>query len=597
MKTLFKSILLAVALCGGANADVYEASFDGGWFDPTQSGRGAMVDYIPQDGGNGAYFITLFTYDQAGAPLWLTVQASGREGTRLFRNAQVRSFRGGNFGVPFVAPAPDSGTVIGTATVDVANCNSLIIDFAPSAGTTLPTTRFSYRRLGNPNSGSSVCPFTQSFTTCPTGTTAVAGADRVCEIPAGVITSNLRLTNTASYVFTGRVMIGSPMQRSGALGASQATLTIEPGTVLRGSTTRSYIVVNPGSKILAEGTSTAPIIFTGATEVQSQSSQTEGTWGGLIIGGRAPLNTNCTGTGGAGSCAFETDSEVIWGGNLPNDNSGVLRYVQIRSAGGFIQPPTGDLNGLTLGGVGDGTTVEFVQAHDNTDDGFEMFGGTVNLRYIVASGNSDDSIDTDQGYVGKIQYAYVVLDASASADTNGIESDNGTATQNQDALPRTRPTLINATFDGRGFGLDGIRIRRGSGFVLQNVVVTGFPNSCINLIDAPTFLATAPAGQPTQVTSNGVAISGSVVSCTRNFFDRTTDPWLTSAFFAGQNSNTTGGDISGSLIRGRLPALNAPLLRSGFLAPTTGGFFQGQAIRGAFADGDWTVGWTTGLQN
>jgi hypothetical protein len=592
MKRKLTLALMASLFVSAASADVFETSFDGGWFDPNQSGRGALVDYIPTDGGNGTYFIALFTYDSSGAPLWLTITAAGREGERLFNGAEVRSFRGGNFGVPFVAPNPSSGTLVGTATVDLASCNSLAIDFTPNAQATVPATRFNYRRLGNPNAGASTCPFTQPFTACPTGTTAVAGKNRVCEINSGTIASNLRLTNGATYELNGRVEVGSAMLPTGALGASQATLTVEPGTIIRGRTPRSYLVVNPGSRIQAEGSPTAPIVFTGLTEVSEQA--TEGSWGGLIIAGRAPINPNCT--AGGTTCRFEADQNIVWGGTNVADNSGVLKYVQIRSAGGIISPDN-DLNALTLGAVGNGTTIEFVQTHNGTDDGFEMFGGTVDLRYIVATGNNDDSLDTDFGYVGKIQYAYIKQDiGAANTDSHGIESDNG---GNQSALfnsmPRTRPTLINATIDGGGFGFDGIRIRRGSGFVLQNVVVSNFRGSCLNIVDEATYLASAPAGQPTQVTANGIAISGTVLGgCLRNFNDSATAPWLTSAFFAGQFSNVTG-DVAANLISGRFPSQQSTLLRTGFVIPTTGGYFQNAGVRGAFADGDWTAGWTTGL--
>ncbi len=588
-KPFFQRTLLALCIgfvASAAEADVYEASYEGNWRDATQSGRGAMVDYIPQAGGNGAYFVAFFTYDQQGAPLWLTIQGSGPEGTSLFNTAEVRSFRGGNFGVPFTAPTPGSGTLIGTAILDFRSCNSLGINFnAPNASATVPATNFNYTRISN--GPAAACPFIEPFTACPAGTTAVANAARTCEIAAGTLTGNVRLTNNATYFLNGRVQVGSPLQESGALGASQATLTIEPGTVVRGRTTRSYLVVNGGSKLFAEGSPTAPIIFTGATEVGAQA--TEGSWGGVIIAGRAPLNSNCTGA--LTTCRFEADQDAIWGGTIPTDSSGVLKYVQIRSAGGIVTPPDKDLNALTLGGVGSGTVVEFVQAHNGTDDGFEMFGGTVNLRYIVATGNNDDSLDTDFGYSGNIQYAYVKLDSGAVTDSQGIESDNGASNANFDALPRTRPTLVNATFDGSGVGFDAIRIRRGSGFVLSNVIASNFIGSCINFNDNATFNASA-TGMPLVVTNGGVAITGSTMGCTKPFDDLPGDPFLISMFFNGQAGNVVG-DVNAGLTRGRFPTVTSAL-RTGVNAPASP-FFQNVTVRGAFADGDWTAGWTTGL--
>lgn len=578
---------LLSALSTSAFADVYEASFDGGWFEPTQSGRGAQVDYIPQADGNGSYFIALFTYDNAGNPLWLVLTASGREGTRVFRNVQVSRLQGGSFGNTFTPPNPLGGTAIGTATVDFANCNSLKIDITPSAASGLPPLNVDYKRLGNAAAGNESCPFTTTFSACPTGTTAVAGVERICEIPAGVVTGDLRLNNSAQYVIGGRVAVGNALLATGVVGGAVGNLFIEPGTILRGKEKTSRLIVNPGSKIFAEGTSVAPIVITGPTEVGNATS--EGTWGGLIIGGRAPINSNCTGAGSV-TCAFEADQALVWGGSLPNDNSGVLSYVQIRSAGGII---TGniDLNALTLGGVGNGTRIDHVQAHNGTDDGFEMFGGNVNMSYIVASGNNDDSIDTDFGYTGKIQYAYVTMDEGSVADSNGIEADNGGPTANFDAAPRSRPQLVNATFDGGNRAFDAIKIRRGSGFVLQNVVAHRFLGSCVNFNDNPTYLAGAPAGQPTALTG-ALTMSGSFLGCTKNFDDVAADPWLISAWYNGQANNAIG-DVAAALINGRVPTATSPL-RAGATV-NSDAFFDASNSKGAFENADWTKGWTTGL--
>jgi hypothetical protein len=590
LRNLVLSLTIAT-LAQHARADVYEASFDGGWFDPAQGGRGIQVDYIPLPNGAGQYFIAMFTYDQAGAAQWIIIQADGVEGQRVFKNADVRALRGGNFGNPFVTPSPQFGTVIGKAELDLVNCNEIKLSYAPAAGSVpaLPATSWTYRRLGNSAAGADFCPFKTNFTACPTGTVAVAGQDRVCEIPGGTtLTGNIRLNNSASYVIGGRVEVGAPMAADGTPSTQTGTLTVEPGTVIRGKTPTSWLVVNPGSKIFAEGTPTAPIVFTGATEVAAAATQ--GSWGGLIIAGRAPINRNCTGTGI--TCAFEADSRVIWGGNVANDNSGVLKYVQIRSAGGIVTPPDKDLNALTLGGVGRGTTIEFVQAHDGTDDGFEMFGGNVNLRYIVATGNNDDSLDTDFGYVGNIQYAYVKMDEGSVADSNGIESDNGGASGFLETNPRTRPVLSNATFDGGNRAFDAIKVRRASGFALSNVVAYNFLGSCININDAATYTAAAPT-VATGLTGT-FTMTNSLLGCTKNFDDVAADPWLVSAWYNGQTGNAVG-DVAAALPDGRMPGA-ASILRSGAGSIGDDSFFQTTSTRGAFADGDWTDGWTTAIR-
>ena len=601
-----KALTAAVALLltSAAIADVYEASFEGNWFNEAQNGRGVSVDYIPQSAGNGTYYIVSFTYDAQGNPTWLQYLATGREGQRLFKNVDVFRVSGGTPGNTFPPLASLAINKVGAANIDMASCSKITIDFTPVATANFPAVSQVLTRLDAPNVGSSACPFVTEFTTCPTGTTAVTGVDRVCEIPP-LVTGDLRLSNSATYKLGGRVAVGGAMTAAGVVAGNTGRLFVEPGTVVRGGdSSTSRLIINPGSKIFAEGTAVAPIVFTGATEV-TDFQVSPGAWAGLIVAGRAPINTACTGANPAGTCAFEADAGVIWGGTLPNDSSGTLKYVQIRSAGGIV---TGndDLNALTLGAVGAGTLIDYVQTYRSTDDGFEMFGGTVNLRHIVALGNNDDNIDTDFGYVGKIQYAYVKMSPSLGvivADSHGIEADNSSSAANlPDALPRSRPMLVNATIDGGGRGFDGIRIRRGTNYVLQNVVVTGFGSSvagatnaagaCLNIAEAnagqfPTYLAAiTPAGATT--------ISGVTLACNKAFDDDAGAPFTLTSFFNGQPENSVLANANGLFeANGRIPTQTSPLRNTS--QANTDAFFERNSVRGAFADGDWTKGWTIGL--
>jgi len=592
-----RSLVLALCLAGVAatsQADVYDASFDGAWTVQGQGGRGAVVDYLKLPNGNGQYFIAVFTYDTARNPVWLTVQAGGREGQRIFRGVEVRRFTGGSGSNTFAPPAPGTGTVVGTAVVDISTCNSIRLDVTASAGAPIDSVNFNFRRLegevGGSNAVAAECPFTTAFTACPTGTTAVAGQERSCEIAGGsTLTGDVRLNNSATYVLGGRVQVGAAMSTAGVPGAS-GNLFIEPGTLIRGRAgSLARLVINPGSRLFAEGTPTAPIVMTGPTE----TGETEqGSWGGLILAGRAPINRNCTGPNSV-TCSFEADSQVVWGGTDVNDSSGVLRYLQVRSAGAIVTPPDRDLNSITFGGVGAGTVVDHIQAHNGSDDGLEFFGGTVNVNYAVVTGSDDDGLDFDFGYSGKIQFAFVRSDAGSVADSQGVESDNGASGSDFDALPRTRPILANVTLDGRNLGNDGLRIRRGSGMVLQNIAVVNYLSTCINLNDSPTYLAGAPAGQPTNL-SGSLSIAGSfVANCPRLFDDVATDPWLVSAWYNNAaQSNGSGTAAISSILNGRLPALGSPL-RSGFVAPDA--TLDRYPVRGAFFEGDWTEGWTVGL--
>jgi hypothetical protein len=601
MKKLKSLALLAMlGLCSLTHADVYEASFEGGWYNASQSGRGIKVDYFPQDAGNGTYVISSFTYDNQGNPTWLQFLASGREGQRLFKNVVVNRVTGGTAGNTFPPLASLSVVPVGTATLDVASCTKMTLNFVPNATTTIPPISQVLERLDNA-AGSPFCPFQQEFTACPTGTTLVPVSatqpiERMCEIPGGTVVGDLRLNNSANYRLGGRVAVGGALNADGSLPTNTGRLFIEPGTIIRGGeAASSRLIINPGSKIFAEGTPVAPIVFTGLTEVANGTAAV-GTWAGLVIGGRAPINNGCSGSVG-GTCAFEADTAVIWGGSIPTDSSGILKYVQIRSAGGVI---TGnlDLNSLTLGAVGSGTVIEYVQAYRGTDDAFEMFGGTVNLKHIVALGCNDDNIDTDNGYVGKIQYAYVKIQPNLSFTTNdshGIEADN--AGTSFDAIPRSRPQLINATIDGGGIGFDGIRIRRGSQFLLQNVVVTGFGSAtagstfangaCLNLNDTATYTAaTTPAG--------GLTIAGLTCATNKAFDNDAGAAFTVESLFTAALENTALANATGLFkANGRTPADASPLRSTNQAGADA--FFDRSPVKGAFVDGDWTKGWTIGL--
>ena len=589
----------ALMLSSVAFADVYEASFEGNWYNESQNGRGVSVDYVPQNAGNGTYYIVSFTYDAQGNPTWLQYLATGREGQRLFKNVDVFRVSGGTPGATFPPLASLAVVKVGTANIDMASCSKITIDFSPIATSAFPALNQVLTRLDSPGVGSSFCPFVNEFTTCPTGTTAVAGADRVCELPGGTIAGDVRLSNTATYKLGGRVAIGGAMTSAGVVATNTGRLFIEPGTVVRGGdASSSRLVINPGSKIFAEGTPVAPIVFTGANEV-TDIQQSPGAWSGLIIAGLAPSNDACQPTptpATSGTCTFEADSSVVWAGNNPTDSSGVLKYVQIRSAGGVVSGDN-DLNALTLGSVGSGTLIDFVQTYRSTDDGFEMFGGTVNLKHIVALGNNDDNIDTDFGYTGKIQYAYVKMSSRfgpLTSDSHGIESDNtSSAAGRPNAVPRTRPTLINATFDGGGVGTDGIRIRRGSAYVMQNVVVTGFGannGSCLNFNDADTYNATFAAGAFNGTTT----MSGMYFGCVKNFDDQAADPFLLSPYFNGQAENATAANAAGLFTaNGRTLSVTSPLRTTN--QASNDAFFERYGAKGAFIDGDWTKGWTIGL--
>lgn len=593
MAKLTKFLLPALCMAGLGMSTAQAAiqindSIDGAWADPNALGRGALVDFIPSQSidaanvGNGTFFMILFTYDTAGAPLWLTLQTTMGEQIFSASNVEVRRFSGGSFGGNQASPP---STVFGTANITINTCDSLSVAITPTATGFTPTTLNLSRSVFGAGAIPASCVWRTAFTTCPAGTTAVAGQARTCALPQS-ISADLSLPNNATYTIPGAVQVGSGFGTSAGAStgtiATRATLTIAPGTVLKGAGgTLDYLLVNAGSRIVAEGTPEAPIIFTGPTN-------TPGTWGGIVLAGQAIAN-NCivSGTTLAGSCTFEAGNSVRYGGNDANDSSGVIRYAQIRYGGQVIATDR-EFNSLTLLSVGRGTTLEYIQTHAGIDDGFEMFGGSVNLRYVVATRTEDDSFDFDNGYNGRIQFAYGQAGGSVNNDSNGIESDNQPSNGNFNAQPRTQPVISNMTLIGVAGANEGVRIRRGSGGNYFNLVVAGsWPAECLNFNDADTFtVGGTPTAPGPALTMRNSWLGG----CTTVFEDSTSEPYLVSAWYNGQTGNGTGNAL---LEANRFPAANSPLLGTGITVPNEA-FFTPVNFKGAFSGrgGDWTVGWT-----
>lgn len=592
LKTIKRSALAALVLGGIAVAPaqaafiVSEASVDGVWFNPAREGRGAQVDFIPgfvSGAPNGILFVTVYLQNDAGVPTWLALQVpSVTEGQFAFTNVPVtRSAAAGNaFGTdtPGVPPA-----TIGTGSITFNSCNDMQIQVTvTTAGVAnLPQNQPLTLNLTRGGIPAPSCVYNQPFTACPAGTTAVANQPRTCRL-TGTYNQALRLTNNATYLLDGKVQIGTPLQRN--QGPTQTgTLSIEPGTLIRGSGgALDFLVVNPGSRIFAEGTVDAPIIFTGPTE-------TSGSWGGVVVAGLAQNNT-ADSPGGTG--AFEADPTLIWGGNNDQDSSGVMRYIQIRNAGAIIGNNV-ELNSLTLGSVGAGTVLEYIQVHNGLDDGFEFFGGTVNAKYLVVTQGNDDGLDFDAGgYRGSIQYAYVQAGSNAdNVDGSCIESDNNANSTN--ATPRARPRVSNLTCIGNAAAPNfrrQIRIRRGSAGDYFNLAVAQQPSGeCLTVFDTATDTSTFD-----QITAGALTIQGSsLLGCATNFgADSAANTTRVQTWFNSGAGNGTGA-LAGN-ISGRIPVAGGALDGTA-VAPPTGGFFDRVPYRGAFGPApyrDWTAGWT-----
>jgi len=224
--------------------------------------------------------------------------------------------------------------------------------------------------------------------------TGPTGTYRVCELPARVTrSSTLSRIPGLLYSLGGRVDVG--LDRGAAPTAdAPVVLTIQPGVVVFASTGVSWLAVNRGNRISAVGTATDPIVFTSRDNVLGLANDdSQGQWGGVVLLGRAPI-TDCTvapaATPGTVACERQTEGAVdpaYYGGATPADNSGTMRYVQIRYSG-YVLSGDSELQSLTLGGVGSGTTISHIHSHNSSDDAFENFGGRAVVRMDVADGRA-----------------------------------------------------------------------------------------------------------------------------------------------------------------------------------------------------------------
>jgi hypothetical protein len=274
--------------------------------------------------------------------------------------------------------------------------------------------------------------------------------------------------------------------------ANNATLTIEAGTEIRGikgtgGAAGGGLIVTRGAKLIANGTPSNPILFTSNEAVASRAS---GDWSGIVLLGKAP--TNHPAAVRVEGITDNPPADATFGGptnNIANDNSGSLKYVRIEYAG-YELSPDNELNGLTLAGVGNGTTLDYIEVYKAKDDAFEFFGGTVNASHLLAIDALDDMYDTDNGYSGTISFALGLSDLTRAdkSQSNGFESDNDA--NGSSNTPNTHATYNNITIIGQptaaaasitngqpsGTGTYGraAHLRRNAEFVINNSIFLGF---------------------------------------------------------------------------------------------------------------------------
>jgi len=363
------------------------------------------------------------------------------------------------------------------------------------------------------------------------------------------ITSDVTLEAGKEYKLNGGIHV-----------KSGATLTIPEGVtiVAQYDDNVDYILVEQGAKINAQGTASNPIVMT-------STKKEYGAWGGIHICGYAHTNAE----GGTGKSEI---GNAPYGGNNDADNSGVLKYIRLEYTG-YAFDEEHEANGVSFYGVGNGTTVEHLQAYKGSDDGFEFFGGSVNVKYLVSTSCSDDSFDWTEGWNGKAQFLVAYQEKESSLGYNCdclMECDNNG--NNNAATPIAHPVIANATLIGNGSDSQGVRLRAGTEVELYNSIIEG---------------KTLPLTVETEGTENAlkdgvskleyVSISGEL-SSKENIY--------TNSMFAAATGNETNQTFNWT---------------GNYIGTEDGGkdlsgsdsFFESTNYKGAVkADNDWTKGWT-----
>jgi hypothetical protein len=422
----------------------------------------------------------------------------------------------------------------------------------------------------------------------------------------GEITANTTWTSDKIYLLKGFVFV-----------SNGATLTIEPGTIIKGDkATKGTLTVTRGSKINATGTVDKPIVFTSGLAAGARS---QGDWGGVILLGKAPVNqgTDVMIEGGlAAPSGKDAKNYIYYGGSDAADNSGVMKYVRIEYAG-IAYSVDNEINGLTMGGVGNGTTLEYIQVYRSGDDAFEWFGGTVNAKHLLAVGTWDDDFDTDFGYSGNVQFALAqrVPTVADQSGSNGFESDNNAT--GTDQTPKTSAVFSNVTIlgpiqkAGGSFNANfqhGAQVRRNSSISILNSVISGFPLAGLYVDDTKVVTANSTSNNflsgnavfennlvygskdaDLKVSSATYAAAVSTLIRAKNIFEN--GKYASELFVAPYNF---GSDFSNTSATPDFKVLSGSAAASGAIftnAKVSGSFFEKVGYKGAFGTTDWTSGW------
>ncbi len=419
---------------------------------------------------------------------------------------------------------------------------------------------------------------------------------------SGDLTANATWSASKIYLLKGNVFV-----------TNNATLTIEPGTIIKGDKgTKGALIITRGAKINAAGTADKPIVFTSSITAGARS---HGDWGGVILLGKG---LNNLGTSVAIEGISDDSDKAKHGGTDASDNSGIMKYVRIEYAG-IALGPDNEINGLTFGSVGSGTTIDYIQVYRSGDDAFEWFGGSVNCTHLLAIDSWDDDFDTDNGFSGKVQFGLaqrlaVTADVSGS---NGFESDNNSS--GSDLTPQTSAIFSNMTILGPvGQGSvnanfqHAAQIRRNSAISIFNSVFANYtegvfyddaapagatPNSSGNLSSGKSLFANnliyGSNSKNNQIKASNATALGVVspLLLASNTFDPAlntttilTDPYKYSSDLVSSSSGRVG--IPNFTVIANSAAASGALFTNSKLVG-----FTNVTYKGAFGTDNWAASW------
>lgn len=438
------------------------------------------------------------------------------------------------------------------------------------------------------------------------------GADRVAERLGGDITTDTTLYADKAYLLMEQLFVKDGV-----------TLTIQPGTMVhampaQSASSAAALVVEQGGKVDAQGTATTPITFTTALSEASLATGSatavtdtanpghitnlgeRGHWGGLIILGKAPTSAADFSTN-----YVEGIANKPYGGSDPNDDSGTLLYVRVWH-GGAIVGADNEINGVTLAGVGAGTTMEHCEVAFNADDGFEFFGGTVNAMYLSVLFVGDDAFDVDEGYQGSAQYLFAMVGREGN---HGTEIDSKT-NSNFDSMPRSHPAFYSMTIIGGGTESARqsnaiMRLREGTGGKFGNVILVNGGNQHtgveIKACGSETRTQTLPSATTSLGVAGDVASTGYLYFSSKNIISGANPPFtfdVSGGCSDGGFSAVTGDPgITGGLYETSTSALDPRPSCGGLgwqnVEDVPQGFFQPVEYKGAFGGGYlWLKDWS-----